>query len=41
MQRVGYRRYIIDIAQDLGLAGYIENMKDGSVNIFVQGDLRN
>ncbi len=37
VQRIGYRRYIIDIAQDLGLSGYIENHKDGSVDIFVQG----
>ena len=37
VQRVGYRRYLLDIAQELGLAGYVENMPDGSVHIFIQG----
>jgi acylphosphatase len=37
VQRVGYRRYLLDIAQEQGLAGYVRNEKDGSVTIFVQG----
>ena len=36
VQRVGYRRYILDIAQELGVSGYIRNMGDGSVKIFCQ-----
>jgi len=27
VQRVGYRRYIIDLAQEIGLAGYVRNEK--------------
>jgi len=38
VQRVGYRRFILDSAQELGLSGYVKNEKDGSVTIFVQGD---
>jgi acylphosphatase len=37
VQRVGYRRYLLDIAQEQGLAGYVRNEKDGTVTIFVQG----
>ncbi len=38
VQRVGYRRFVLDSAQELGLSGYVRNEKDGSVTIFVQGD---
>lgn len=38
VQRVGFRRHILDSAQDLGLAGYTRNLPDGSVEIFVQGE---
>jgi len=38
VQRVGFRRYVLDIAQELGLSGWIVNKPDGSVEIFVQGD---
>jgi acylphosphatase len=38
VQRVGYRRFILDSAQELGLSGYVKNEKDGSVTIFAQGD---
>lgn len=37
VQRVGYRRYLLGLAQELGLAGYVENRPDGTVHIFVQG----
>ena len=37
VQRVGYRRYLLDAAQELGLSGYVENRPDGSVYIFIQG----
>lgn len=38
VQRVGYRRYIIEQAQSLGLKGYVRNQPDGSVEIFAQGE---
>jgi len=38
VQGVGYRRFVLDSAQELGLPGYVKNEKDGSVTIFVQGD---
>ncbi len=38
VQRVGYRRYLLEIAQDLGISGYVENKPDGTVAIFIQGD---
>jgi acylphosphatase len=38
VQRVGYRRFILDTAQELGLSGYVKNERDGSVTIFTQGD---
>lgn len=37
VQRVGYRRFVIDEAQGLGLAGYVRNLPDGSVEVFAQG----
>ena len=36
VQRVGYRRYVLDTAQELGVAGYVKNMDDGGVKIFFQ-----
>ncbi len=38
VQRVGYRRHILDSAQETGLTGYIKNLPDGSVEIFIQGE---
>ena len=38
VQRVGYRRFVLDSAQELGLSGYVKNERDGSVTIFAQGD---
>ena len=38
VQRVGYRRYALELAQELGLAGYAKNLPDGSVQILVQGE---
>ena len=37
VQRVGYRRYLLDTAQELGIMGFVENLRDGSVRIFCQG----
>ncbi len=36
VQRVGYRRYVLDKAQELGVSGYVENLEDGSVRVFAQ-----
>jgi len=38
VQRVGYRRFVLDSAQELGLSGYVKNERDGSITIFAQGD---
>jgi len=38
VQRVGYRRFVLDSAQELGLSGYVKNEKDGSITIFAQGN---
>ena len=38
VQRVGFRRYVLDLAQDLGLMGFAKNLSDGSIEIFVQGE---
>jgi acylphosphatase len=37
VQRVGFRRFVLDVAQEKGLAGYARNERDGSVTILVQG----
>jgi len=37
VQRVGYRRFVVDEAQGLGLSGYVRNLPDGSVEVFAQG----
>jgi acylphosphatase len=41
VQRIGYRRYILDLAQEIGLSGYVKNELDGSVTIFIQGKEEN
>jgi acylphosphatase len=38
VQRTGYRRFILENAQELGLSGYVRNEPDGSVTTFVQGE---
>ena len=38
VQRVGYRRYLLDLAQKIGVAGYVKNEKDGSVTLYIQGE---
>lgn len=38
VQRVGFRRYALDVAQKLGLVGYVRNLPDGSVEVFAQGE---
>jgi len=38
VQRVGYRRFVLDSAQELGVSGYVKNERDGSVTVFAQGE---
>ncbi len=38
VQKVGYRKRIIDIARAFGLKGMIENLDDGRVKIITEGD---
>jgi acylphosphatase len=38
IQKVGYRKRVIDIARALGLNGMIENLNDGRVKIIAEGD---
>lgn len=35
---MGYRRYVLELARETGVAGYVRNEGDGSVAIFAQGD---
>lgn len=37
VQGVGYRRFVQRRAQDLGLAGFAENLSDGKVEIVAEG----
>ena len=38
VQKVGYRKRVIDIARAFGLKGMIENLDDGRVKIIAEGD---
>lgn len=38
VQRIGFRRFVLETAQGLGIAGYVRNDAEGSVSIFVQGE---
>ncbi len=38
VQRVGFRRFALELAQELGLTGYVKNLPDGSVEILIQGE---
>ena len=37
VERVGFRRYAQEVARELGLAGWVKNLPDGSVQIHIQG----
>lgn len=37
VQRVGYREFVAGIAQEFGLVGFAENLKDGTVRIRCKG----
>ena len=36
VQMVGYRGYLLDVVQELGVMGFVENLCDGSVRVFCQ-----
>jgi len=38
VQRVGFRRYVLEAARRLKVSGYVRNELDDSVTIFAQGD---
>ena len=38
VQKVGYRKRIIDIAIAFGIKGIVENLEDGRVRIIAEGD---
>ena len=38
VQGVWYRNWTVDTARDLGLAGWVRNRDDGTVEIFVEGE---
>jgi len=38
VQKVGYRDFVQKVARKLGLVGYVENMRDGSVQIVCEGE---
>jgi len=38
VQRTGYRRFVLEITQEVGESGYVRNELDGSVTVFVQGE---
>lgn len=37
VQGVGYRYFVIDCARQIGVAGFVRNMPDGSVTIVAEG----
>ena len=38
VQGVGYRNFVERFARRLGLAGYVQNLPDGSVRVVAEGD---
>ena len=38
VQKVGYRDFVQDIARELGIIGYVENLEDGTVKIVCEGE---
>jgi acylphosphatase len=38
VQAVAYRAYVQDVASQLGVVGYIQNLQDGSVEIVAQAE---
>ena len=38
VQGVGYRYFVLDVAQRLNLDGYVRNLPDGTVEVVVQAE---
>ena len=38
VQGVGYRYFAYRVANELGISGFVRNLRDGSVEIMAQGD---
>ena len=38
VQKVGYRDFVQTVARKLGIVGYVENMRDGTVQIVCEGE---
>ena len=38
VQRTGYRDWVVRKARDLGVCGWVRNLKDGRVEMLVSGD---
>ena len=38
VQGVGYRYFVLRVAREYGLAGYVRNREDGSVEVEAEGD---
>lgn len=38
VQGIGYRYAVVRVAQELGLVGWVQNVADGSVETWAQGD---
>ena len=38
VQGVGYRYFAYRVANELGISGFVRNLRDGSVEVMAQGD---
>ncbi len=38
VQGVGFRHFVLEKAQRLGLVGYVQNLADGDVAVFAEGE---
>ena len=38
VQRVGYRGFVLEVARELGITGYVENLKPYDVRVVAEGE---
>ncbi len=38
VQKVGYRARVVALAEDMGLAGFVQNLPDGRVEVVADSD---